>query len=88
MDQLANVLWAIDKAHIVPQRALDCAPGLGGLNQVDGPNCLTPFSQNIHGKKNNIFTRCTNRNLFDMLLTAVANVRNGQTDIFIIQLKE
>ncbi len=28
MDQLVNVLLAIDKAHITPQRALDCGPGL------------------------------------------------------------
>ncbi len=34
MDQLVNVLLAIDKVHTVPQRALDCEPGLGGLNQV------------------------------------------------------
>ncbi len=24
---------AIDNAHTLPQRALDCRPGLGGLNQ-------------------------------------------------------
>ncbi len=34
MDQLANVLWAIDKAHIVPQRALDRGPGLGGSRWI------------------------------------------------------
>ncbi len=38
MDQLVNVILAIDKAHIAPQRALDCRPGLGGLNQADGPD--------------------------------------------------
>ncbi len=42
MDQLINVLLAIDKAHTVPQRALDCEPGFGGLNQVHGPNRSTP----------------------------------------------
>ncbi len=33
---------AIDNAHTVPQMALDCGPGLGGLNQVYGPNHPTP----------------------------------------------
>ncbi len=42
MGQLSKVLLAVDNAHIVPQRALDCGPGLGGLNQVYGPNCPTP----------------------------------------------
>ncbi len=28
--------------HTVPQRALDCRPGLGGLNEAYGPNCPTP----------------------------------------------
>ncbi len=32
----------IDNVHTVPQRALDCRPGLGGLNQVYRPNRLTP----------------------------------------------
>ncbi len=36
MDPLVNVLLAIDQAHTVPQRAYDCGPGLGGLNQVYG----------------------------------------------------
>ncbi len=29
---------AINKVHLVPQRALDCGPGLGGLSQVYGPH--------------------------------------------------
>ncbi len=41
MGQFRKVLLAIDKAHTVPQRALDCRPGLGGLNQVYRPNCPT-----------------------------------------------
>ncbi len=43
MDQLVNVLLlvAIYKGHTVPQRALDCRPGLDGLNQVYGPNHQT-----------------------------------------------
>ncbi len=32
MDQLVNVLLAINKAHTAPQRALDCRSDLGGLN--------------------------------------------------------
>ncbi len=42
MGQFSNVLLAIDKAHTVPQRGLYCQPGLGGLNQVYGPNHPTP----------------------------------------------
>ncbi len=46
MDQISNlkVLLAIDKVYTVhvPQRALDCRPGLGGLNHIYGPNCPTP----------------------------------------------
>ncbi len=38
MDQLVNVLLFINKAHTVPQRAMDCGPGFGGLNQVYAPN--------------------------------------------------
>ncbi len=34
MDQLVKVLLAIDKTHTSPQKALNCGPGLGGLNQV------------------------------------------------------
>ncbi len=43
MGQLVNVLLAIDKVHTVPQRAMDCGLGFGGLNQVYEPNCPTPF---------------------------------------------
>ncbi len=42
MGQFSKVLLAIDNAHTVPQRALDCGPGLGGLKQVYAPNCPTP----------------------------------------------
>ncbi len=38
MGQFSKVLLAIDNAHIAPHRALDCTLGLGGLNQVYGPN--------------------------------------------------
>ncbi len=31
MGQLKNVLLTIDKAHTVPQRALDCGPSVGGF---------------------------------------------------------
>ncbi len=37
MGQFSKVLLAIDNVHTVPHRALDCGPGLGGLNQVSGP---------------------------------------------------
>ncbi len=81
MVSLVKYYIAIDNAHTAPQRALDSRPSLGGLNQVDGPNCPTPPVWGIHGKYINIFTRCTIRNLHDILKTAVANVSKGQTDM-------
>ncbi len=42
MGQFSKALLAIDHAHIVAQRALNCGPGLGGSNQVYGPNRPTP----------------------------------------------
>ncbi len=42
MGQFSNVLLVIVKANTVPQRALDCGPGLGGLNKAHMPNCRTP----------------------------------------------
>ncbi len=42
MDQFCKVILAIDNAHTVTQWALDCVPGLGGLNLVYGPNRPTP----------------------------------------------
>ncbi len=42
MGQFSNVLLAIGKTNTVPQRALDCGPGLGGFNHVYGPNHSTP----------------------------------------------
>ncbi len=44
MGQFSKVLLAIDNSytHTVSQRALDCAPGLGGLSHVYGPNRPTP----------------------------------------------
>ncbi len=37
MGQFSKVLLAIEKAHTVPERAQDCGPCLGGLNQVMCP---------------------------------------------------
>ncbi len=45
MDELVNVLLAIDKVITVPQRALNCRPGLGELSQVYMPNCPTLSAQ-------------------------------------------
>ncbi len=42
MGQFSKVLLSIDNVHTVPQRALGCGTGLGGLNQVYVPNCPTP----------------------------------------------
>ncbi len=52
--------------HTAPQRALDCRPGLGGLNQVYGPNRPTRSVWGICDKYINIFTRCTIRNQHEM----------------------
>ncbi len=83
MVHFSKVLLAINKVHTMPQRALDCGPGLGGFNkfnQVYRSNRPTPRSvYSICGKYINIFTRCTNRNQHDTLMTAVANVSKGQT---------
>ncbi len=38
-----DVILTIDKVHTVPQRALDCGPSLGELNQVYGPNHPIPL---------------------------------------------
>ncbi len=43
MGKFRKILLAIDKAHTVQHRALDCRPVLGGLNQVYGPNHPTPL---------------------------------------------
>ncbi len=45
MDQLVNVILAIDKVLTELQSVIDCSSGLGGLNQIDGPNCPTPYTQ-------------------------------------------
>ncbi len=75
MGQCSKLLLAFDKVHTVQQSDLDSRPGLCGLNQV------YPISSvlTICGKYINIFTRCTNRNQHDILLTVVANVIKGQT---------
>ncbi len=73
--------YCLLKKHTVPQRALDCGPGLGGLNQFYGHNCLTPSVKSICGKYTNIITRCTNRNQYDIIMTAAAYVSKGQTDM-------
>ncbi len=78
MGQLVNVLLAIEKAHTLLYRALDCGPDFGGLNQAYGPNHPTTSVYSICGKYTNIFIRCTNRNQFDIQMTAVAYVRNDE----------
>ncbi len=80
MDQLINVILTIDKVHTTPQRALDCRPGLCGLNQVMNPTVSLPLLR-VYVEYINIFTRCSIMNQFDILLTAVANVSKGQTDM-------
>ncbi len=49
MDQLMHVILTIDKVHTTTQRALDCELGLGGLNQVYGPNHLTIIPCKLYG---------------------------------------
>ncbi len=44
MGQFRKSTIAIDNVHIAPQRALDCGPGLGGLNQFYmGPTIPLPL---------------------------------------------
>ncbi len=45
MDQLVNVILAIDKVLTELQSVIDCSSGLGGLNQIYGPNCPNPYTQ-------------------------------------------
>ncbi len=42
MDKLVHVRLAVDKIHTSAQRALNCGPGLDGLNQADQLNHDTP----------------------------------------------
>ncbi len=46
MNQIMNIILTIYKVHTAPQRAMDCGPGLGGINQVFGiiPFCLLKVS--------------------------------------------
>ncbi len=53
---------------------------LSRLIQDYGLNHPTLSAYRICGKYNNIFTKCTNKNQFDTLMTAVADVRKGQID--------
>ncbi len=41
MGQFSKVLWLLI-LYTQYQRALDCGAGIGGLNQVYGPNHPTP----------------------------------------------
>ncbi len=43
MGQFNKVLLAIDKAHTVPEKTLDCGPSSGELNQVMGPTVPLPL---------------------------------------------
>ncbi len=42
MGQFIKIILAINTVPMVPKSALDSGPGLGELNQVDGPNHPTP----------------------------------------------
>ncbi len=55
MDQSVNVLLVIDKANIVPQRALDCIQGLEGLNYAYGPHHPIPSLLSICGIFNSYY---------------------------------
>ncbi len=71
MDYLVKYYSYWDSVHTVPHRALDCRPGIDGLNQVYGPNHPTRSVLSICGKYVNIFTRRTIRNHHAILKTAV-----------------
>ncbi len=68
MGQFSKVLQPLIM-HTVPQRDLDCEPGLDGLNHVYGPKRPTSTVQSICGKYINIFTKCTILNQHDILMT-------------------
>ncbi len=81
MDQLVmyyELLIKHTEYHWVPWTVDQC---LGGIHEVYGPNHPTPFAQSICGKNNNIYTRCINTNQFDILMTAIADVKKGQTNM-------
>ncbi len=65
--------------YTLPQRVMDCGPGLCGLNQGFGPNWPTPSVKSFCGKYINIFTRRTTKNQHGILRTVVADVSKGQT---------
>ncbi len=58
--------------HTVPQRALDCSPGICGLSQVMGPTNPHPLFT---------YTSCIIRHQHDILKTAVADVSKRQRDM-------
>ncbi len=74
MGHFSNVLLAIYTTHTVQQGALDSRPGLGGLNQGYGPNRPNPSVWSSCDMYINIFTRCTKRNQYDILMTVIADV--------------
>ncbi len=47
MDNLTNVLLDIDKVHKTLERAMECGPGLGRLNQLYGHSHATPTTYRI-----------------------------------------
>ncbi len=72
MGQFSTI--TIVNAHTVSQRALDCRPGIDGLNQVYGPNHHFPSVQSICGKYINLFTRCTIKNQHDILYMFLSDI--------------
>ncbi len=79
MGQFSKVLQLLIMHTQHHREGPHCGPGLGGLNQVYGPNHPTPSVQGIRGEYINIFTRCTIKNQHDILTTAVADVSKEQT---------
>ncbi len=58
MGQYGNVLFASDKVHTVPQSALHCRSGLGGLNQMYRSNCPNHSVSNICGIEQDNLNEC------------------------------
>ncbi len=75
-----HAILTIDKVHTAPQVAVDCGPGLNGLNEVKrglwAQLSHYPFVASVLS-----FTRCIIRNQFDILLRAVADSNKGETDM-------
>ncbi len=64
MSQFSSTI-AIDNAHTVPQRVLDCRPGIGELNQVYRPKTKCSLFLYPQTDKNILYDNANKRALDD-----------------------